>query len=251
MLPTTAVGRRRFERNRARRIPRNKRRLKMPNWCHNSMTITGSVDEIARFKQMCLLAHKDGPTLDFEAIKPMPGIFYDDPGQILFPDPDAPENRERVEAQKAFEARALEATGSAHASDWAREHWGTPGIASSFHVCCDEPGRYECDFDTRWTPPLYIWEKLGEMFPALDFSVEGREPLADFALRGTIKDGELEYELMDQPGIWEAVDSETGKTFSGTLEEIMRAAADDLPIWGAAPVWDDARVERTTVNSRS
>ena len=26
----------------------------MPNWCHNSMTITGSIDEIARFKQTCL-----------------------------------------------------------------------------------------------------------------------------------------------------------------------------------------------------
>jgi len=34
----------------------------MPNWCHNSMTITGSVDEIARFKQTCLrrVAHEDG-----------------------------------------------------------------------------------------------------------------------------------------------------------------------------------------------
>ena len=165
----------------------------MPNWCHNSMTITGSVDEIARFKQTCLLAHKDGPTLDFEAIKPMPGIFYDDPGQILFPDPDAPKNREQVETQKAFEAQALEATGSAHAYDWACAHWGTPGIASFFHAWRDEPGRYECDFDTRWTPPLFIWEKLGEMFPALDFSVSGYEPLLDFALRGTIKDGKLEY----------------------------------------------------------
>ena len=143
----------------------------MPNWCHNSMTITGSVDEIVRFKQTCLLAHKDGPTLDFEAIKPMPGIFYDDPGQILFPDPDAPKNREQVETQKAFEAQALEATGAAHAYDWACAHWGTPGIASFFHAWRDEPGRYECDFDTRWTPPLFIWEKLGEMFPALDFSV--------------------------------------------------------------------------------
>ena len=223
----------------------------MPNWCHNSMTITGSVDEIVRFKQTCLLAHKDGPTLDFEAIKPMPGIFYDDPGQILFPDPDAPKNREQVETQKAFEAQALEATGSAHAGDWACEHWGTRGNAYFFHVCCDEPGRYKCHFDTRWTPPLYIWEKLGEMFPALDFSVSGYEPLLDFALRGTIKDGKLEYELMDQPGIWKAVDSETGKIFSGTLKEIYAVVPNELPIWGAAPVWDDARVARTTVNSRS
>jgi len=207
----------------------------MPNWCHNSMTITGSVDEIARFKQTCLLAHKDGPTLDFEAIKPMPGIFYDDPGQILFPDPDAPKNREQVETQKAFEAQALEATGSAHAGDWARAHWGTPGIASFFHAWRDEPGRYECDFDTRWTPPLYIWEKLGEMFPALDFSVSGYEPLTDFALRGTIKDGKLE--LLDEPVIWKTITgAKTGETVSGTLEEI---GVD--PSFGVAPAWDERR----------
>src|SRR6516162_167969 len=155
MLPTTAVEPRRFERNRARRIPRNKRRLKMPNWCHNSMTITGSVDEIARFKQTCLLAHKDGPTLDFEAIKPVPGIFDDDPGEI--PDPDAPKNRERVETQKAFEARALEATGSAHARDWVCEHWGTDRHPWGFEVIRDEPNSYECNFVTAWPPPVGIW----------------------------------------------------------------------------------------------
>ena len=207
----------------------------MPNWCHNSMTITGSVDEIVRFKQTCLLAHKDGPTLDFEAIKPMPGIFYDDPGQILFPDPDAPKYREQVERQKAFEAQALEATGSAHAYDWACAHWGTPGIPSFFHAWRDEPGRYECDFDTRWTPPLYIWEKLGEMFPALDFSVSAYEPLADFALRGTIKDGKLE--LLDEPVIWKTITgAKTGETVSGTLEEI---GVD--PSFGVAPAWDERR----------
>ena len=209
----------------------------MPNWCHNSMTITGSVDEIARFKQTCLLAHKDGPTLDFEAIKPMPGIFYDDPGQILFPDPDAPKNREQVETQKAFEAQALEATGAAHAYDWACAHWGTPGIASFFHAWRDEPGRYECDFDTRWTPPLYIWEKLGEMFPALDFSVSAYEPLADFALRGTIKDGKLE--LLDEPGIWKAVDPKTGETVSGTLEELGAVLGNDPCCFAVVPAWYD------------
>ena len=209
----------------------------MPNWCHNSMTITGSVDEIVRFKQTCLLAHKDGPTLDFEAIKPMPGIFYDDPGQILFPDPDAPKYREQVERQKAFEAQALEATGSAHAYDWACAHWGTPGIPSFFHAWRDEPGRYECDFDTRWTPPLFIWEKLGEMFPALDFSVSAYEPLADFALRGTIKDGKLE--LLDEPVIWKTITgAKTGETVSGTLEEIGAVLGTD-PCFLVVPAWYD------------
>jgi hypothetical protein len=160
----------------------------MPNWCRNSMTVTGSVEEVARFKQMC------------------------NAGELF---------RCGVPADELHD----------------------------FRVFGDEPGRYEFDFDTAWVSPVNAWNQLGPMFPALDFSVQGREPFADFALRGTIKDGGLfDYELMDQPGIWKAVDPKTGKIFSGTLEEIMRAAPDDGPIWGAAPVWDDAR---TTVNSRS
>jgi hypothetical protein len=116
----------------------------------------------------------------------------------------------------------------------------TPGIASFFHAWRDEPGRYECDFDTRWTPPFYIWEKLGEMFPALDFSVSGYEPLTDFALRGTIKDGKLEFELLDEPVIWKTVDPKTGETVSGTLEEIGAVLGED-PSFAVAPAWDERR----------
>ena len=222
----------------------------MPNWCHNSMTITGSVDEIARFKQTCLRAYEDGWALDFDAIKPVPRIFYGDPGRTWFPEPD---NREQIvdftaahararseKAQKAFEARALKVTGFAHASDWACKHWGTPGIAIFFHAWRDEPGRYECDFDTRWTPPLYIWEKLGEKFPTLDFSLSGYDSLQDFAFRGTIKDGKPEFELMDKPGIWETVDPKTDETLSGTLEEIGAVLGED-PSYAVAPAWDERR----------
>ena len=196
----------------------------MPNWCHNSMTITGSVDEIVRFKQTCLLAHKDGPTLDFEAIKPVPGIFDDDPGEI--PDPDALKNRERVETQKAFEARALEATGSAHARDWVCEHWGTDRWPWDFEVIRDEPNSYECKFVTAWTPPVGIWRKLGEMFPTLDFSLSGYDLLDSWGFRGAIRDGKLE--LLEVPVIFETVDPKTGKTVSGTCDEVFAVKGEQV-----------------------
>jgi hypothetical protein len=134
----------------------------MPNWCDNYMEITGSSDEIARFKRTCVVFAAEQAHLDFGAIVPMPGIFEDDPGITLFPDPDAPKNRERVETQKAFEAQALEATGSAHARDWACEHWGTDRHPWGFEVIRDEPNSYECHFVTAWTPPVPVWRKLGE-----------------------------------------------------------------------------------------
>ena len=162
----------------------------MPNWCHNNMQIAGSSDEIVQFKQTCIRTVFKGEQaqLDFNAIIPMPSDLD------------------------------LEATGFAHANDWASKHWGTKWNAVHFHVIRDEPDCYECMFDTAWSPPIGIWEKLGKMFPALQFSLNGHEPLMDFAFRGTIQGGKLE--LLDVPVIWETVDPKTGETISGTREEL-------------------------------
>ena len=196
----------------------------MPNWCHNYMEITGSSDEIARFKRTCVGLAAEEAYLDFGAIVPMPGIFYDDPGET--PDPDALKNRERVETQKAFEARALEATGSAHARDWVCEHWGTDRWPWDFEVIRDEPNSYECKFVTAWTPPVGIWRKLGEMFPTLDFSLSGYDLLDSWGFRGAIRDGKLE--LLEVPVIFETVDPKTGKTVSGTCDEVFAVKGEQV-----------------------
>ena len=196
----------------------------MPNFCDNFMEITGPNDEIARFKRTCVVFAAEQAHLDFGAIVPMPGIFYDDPGET--PDPDALKNRERVETQKAFEARALEATGSAHARDWVCEHWGTDRWPSDFEVIRDEPNSYECKFVTVWTPPVGIWRKLGEMFPTLDFSLSGYDLLDSWGFRGAIRDGKLE--LLEVPVIFETVDPKTGKTVSGTCDEVFAVKGEQV-----------------------
>jgi len=196
----------------------------MPNFCDNFMEITGPNDEIARFKRTCVVFAAEQAHLDFGAIVPMPGIFYDDPGET--PDPDALKNRERVETQKAFEARALEATGSAHARDWVCEHWGTDRWPSDFEVIRDEPNSYECKFVTAWTPPVGIWRKLGEMFPTLDFSLSGYDLLDSWGFRGAIRDGKLE--LLEVPVIFETVDPKTGKTVSGTCDEVFAVKGEQV-----------------------
>ena len=198
----------------------------MPNNCYNFMEITGPNDEIARFKRTCVVFAAEQAHLDFGAIVPIPGIFADDPGITLFPDPDAPKNRERVETQKAFEARALEATGSAHARDWVCEHWGTDRWPSDFEVIRDEPNSYECNFVTAWTPPVGIWRKLGEMFPTLDFSLSGYDLLDSWGFRGAIRDGKLE--LLEVPVIFETVDPKTGKTVSGTCDEVFAVKGEQV-----------------------
>jgi hypothetical protein len=153
----------------------------MPNWCFNRMKITGTISEITRFKQTCIrtVSENKQAQLDFSAIDPMP------PGVNAY---------------------------------WAIEHWGTKGNASDFRVTVDAPGCYEFRFDTVWSPPVPVWEKMAKMFPALEFSLSGVGEQSEWAFEGTIQDGKLE--LWDAPVIWTTIDPKTGETISGPRAQI-------------------------------
>jgi hypothetical protein len=153
------------------------------------MKITGPISEITRFKQTRIrnVHENEQAQLDFNAIDPMPDFFVVNDGLPYDP-------RLKVEY------------------DWRVEHWGTKWNAHDFHVTVDAPGCYEFHFETAWGPPVPVWEKMAKMFPALEFSLSGCEPL-NFAFEGTIQGGKLELELKDV--IFEPTDPKTGETISG------------------------------------
>ena len=93
----------------------------MPNRCHNSMKITGTISEITRFKQTCIRAvcENKQAQLDFSAIDPMPDFVDND--ALPYP----------TRSRRAY---------------WAIEHWGTKGNAQDFRVTVDAPGCYEFVF---------------------------------------------------------------------------------------------------------
>jgi hypothetical protein len=93
----------------------------MPNWCHNSMEITGSSDEIARFKRTCIrvVFADEQAQLDFDAIVPMPDFPADDDEVMRFDDHNNPK----------FSA----------SFEWVCAHWGTNRNACYFQVKRDEP----------------------------------------------------------------------------------------------------------------
>lgn len=102
----------------------------MPNWCQNSMKITGAAEEIARFKQTCII---DGE-LDFNAVIPMPENVRDGKGV------DGP----RTDAQDA----------------WAWEHWGVRwSTGRDFCLIEDGADCLKCSFFTAWSPPIPVWAK--------------------------------------------------------------------------------------------
>ena len=100
------------------------------------------------------------------------------------------------------------------------DFWTAYDPASSQYFKRDEPDCLELCFDTAGSPPVTVWEKMGEMFPTLEFELEACEPINDEAYRGTIRRGHME--LHYEPLIWETADPKTGETISGTREEIDR-----------------------------
>jgi hypothetical protein len=72
---------------------------------------------------------------------------------------------------------------------WPQEnYWGT----SDVRVRVDAPGCYEFDFLTTYSPPVAVWEKMAEMFPALEFSLSGSGDQLEFVFEGAIRGGKLE-----------------------------------------------------------
>jgi hypothetical protein len=209
----------------------------MPDFCFNHMTITGAVEEIARFKQTCIIGEGEDATLDFNTVIPMPAMLQgsevssvvDDGLRVLgrgdLLDDKLPANFPRslslaemldfpwvkaasiqtVEELKTFliernpeiipaAQRAIichEQTGFLNWYDWSCANWGTKWNACEFHIERDEPTYFECSFDTAWGPPQPVWKKIGELFPTLEFELDGEETSSELAFTGSIRAGHL------------------------------------------------------------
>jgi len=199
----------------------------MPNWVHNDMTITGPAEEIARFKQTCIRPNywddDEKPFFDFNELIPMPMVLEGTEsssvvGEALIAlgradlapewlisalektetprhEPDA---KDLAKAQHSI--MAFEQTGACNWYDWKCKNWGTKWNSCRFSEGEDEEGRYAISFDTAWSPPIPIWEKLGEMFPSLDIAISVGEEMGNFAYEGGIRGGKLE--LREGPVVW-------------------------------------------------
>ncbi len=213
----------------------------MPNWCSNHVVVTGPDEDIAQFTQTCVRRDKNGePRFDFNGLIPMPAILestvaggkVDDALMVLgrndlvcFPRPleelmshwnvSDVESLKRKIGPKAFEdarqsVKAFEQTGAPNWYVWSNANWGTKWNASGFCVLKEEPGRYECRFETAWSPPEPLYVKLAEMFPNLRFDVDGFDDQLNFDFQATIHDGafSIHYDDPCREGFWTGADSD-------------------------------------------
>jgi hypothetical protein len=143
----------------------------MPNLVRTVFDVRGSDKDIAEFKNRTIVKASE---LGSE------GVFEEELGfdfRIIVPSPD----------------------GKIPEAEWAREHWGTSTNGFDGKILSDEPGHFVYKFLTKWTAPVPVIEKLGELFPRLTIDVFGYEvgfPVPNFAFEGRIENGKLD-------GLWE------------------------------------------------
>lgn len=213
----------------------------MPNWCSNSLRISGDKEELARFKEMCkgtfevvinkenieeriknfLKAdHYEDDLEDYLRIKQMSNdeilskelkLFKDEEGNwgnkapefclsALFPCPkEIKDNTSptRIITKRQYEAQQKRIAkgkvevftrgitkemskdfkdkfGADNWYDWQTNNWGTKWDADAENEGYSEK-ELLYNFDTAWSPPTDWLEKVCEMFPKLEFTLNYEE----------------------------------------------------------------------------
>lgn len=175
----------------------------MPNYCECDLRIDGPADEIERFKKHAEYNYKyysftgkieEGTTvLSFNSFIPYPKKFTD------LDEAAWRQNGILWAMPKLFAANVRHAAGTFGIKDgfnqggyeWCGQNWGTKWDAGSVVIDDTDWSDLMYKFETAWAPPKPVIQKMGEMFPALEFTLTYFECGMEFNGRMVMKNGEL------------------------------------------------------------
>ena len=154
----------------------------MPNWCENDLTITGpKISELLKFIQS--VDPKEKSPLDFNKIIPYPKEF-------AVKDAKANEFREKMQSivgegpefeakRKALRSQYGVKEGQFFMTDgynqggyeWCNVNWGTKWNACEARIEQQSETSVMITFNTAWSPPLQVLDKLAVLYPSNTFKL--------------------------------------------------------------------------------
>jgi len=152
----------------------------MPNWCLNELTISGDRETIDNLLEFVNGEEQDeDQKIDFNKIIPYPENLKEmDEDFPAYDDPDRESKLEVYKAKWGTDQDAYNFGGY----DWCCENWGTKWNACYVSILDDGRGNSVCfGFDTAWSPPIPVVEKLASMYPTLEFELKYEEGGCGFA----------------------------------------------------------------------
>lgn len=164
----------------------------MPNWCHNTLIVSGPADRLKLFVEHVKL---DDQPLSFEKIIPYPpGIFR---GNLSLDDrANNPLNWYDFNCQNwgtkwdaVFNNEPLVAFGT----DTADLNHNRNDLALETHTPTEPTAVYQ--FDTAWSPPMPIVDAIAEACPDMDVKLIWGEPGSDVGGQTLYRRGELIHSI--------------------------------------------------------
>jgi len=137
----------------------------MPNYCSNDLLIQGNKEQIEQLKNQLITLDDMG----YEQIK----------FENVFPTPEAlvnvtcPPRAEGGETEEEFELRQKtnkELYGATDWYNWRIQNWGTKWDACGTHISNYSDNELSICFDTAWSPPIGVLQKMGELYPELEIT---------------------------------------------------------------------------------
>ena len=144
----------------------------MPNWCYNRIDVYGEEDTAAQIKEIHDIFENEKQP--FNQIFPIPD-FKNIPNEKG----DLPilEQHKGKDGEVMFETYNFpDGTNDDRWYMWCVNNWGTKWDAGDVDIEYNDAEILELEFDTAWSPPEGIMEKLREKYPELSFQCFYDEP---------------------------------------------------------------------------
>ena len=143
----------------------------MPNWCHNRITIFGSEESEKKLKEIEKIFEKENP---FNEIYPIPDFknIPNEKGEL-----PKLEQMKNPKGEIMWETYNFpDGTNDDRWYSWCISNWGTKWDACDVDIEFEDSQILELRFDTAWSPPEGIVERLREKYPDLSFQCFYDEP---------------------------------------------------------------------------
>ena len=148
----------------------------MPNWCENRVRLSDNGDNSEQFDKLVKLL--DGPN-PFNSIFPRPDFpnIPNDKGEL--PIKEEIKNSDGEVVAETF--NFPDGKNDDRWYHWCVENWGTKWEPDMHGLEMSDYDSLEITFNTAWSPPEGVVEKLREKFPELSFQCFYDEPGCEIA----------------------------------------------------------------------
>jgi len=172
----------------------------LPNWCYNTLTITGTSQRLVEFEAYA--SRKRGKILHEDAFKPYPRKFkkadkeHDKAWKAMLSQPPAEQDPSADLPPDGFNNGGLA---------WCIKNWGTKWGICEPKIIESSPTHLIYEFDTAWAPPIPLVKVMSRKFPDLHFELYYEEPGMSFQGTCNCDGGEITH---DEVGPYEGYEDD-------------------------------------------